>query len=299
MISLNKRKVVPLLALLPILLGVFPAQAQQKETPAAEAAIRKAGADYIKALRSHDMNAASAFWTPNGTYTDVAGSSTKARELLQKATAPGAASKAAVDDDLKIESTIHFTTKDVAIEEGTHESDGTVGRFTATWVKLGDRWLLDHLVEHASVPDQPTGRLAGLGWMIGNWLGESNGSTIRCSANWSENNKFIVRQFVVERDGKPVLSGHQRIGWHPGLKAIRSWSFDSDGGIVEGKWRQEGDAWVVRNSGVVADGSPLSSISFWLPEGENRCALRTSRVRADKDKFEEAIVEFNRLSPAS
>ena len=281
-----------------MLLGhTMTAGQQTKATP--EAAIRQAGAAYIKAMENRDAAAATATWTEKGTYTDEAGRRSNARQLIkQMLTQPnGAPSK--LDGKVEIKSTIRFVTPNVAIEEGTHKSDRLTGKFTATWVKSGDRWLLDQLIDHPRGPDPATAELEKLSWMVGDWLGTNDTFKVRCNARWSENNRFIVRRFVVERDGQTVLSGEQRIGWHPGIEAIRSWGFDSRGGIVEGRWRQEGDAWVVRNSGVAADGSSLSSISFWLREGDDRCALKTSIVDAAADQVEDVTLEFQRLGPAN
>jgi ketosteroid isomerase-like protein len=294
----NTKPIVMLLPLILVVLGPPMAPAQQAE-PSKETAIRQAGAAYIQALQRRDASVAAACWTATGMYTDATGLSTKARDVIQQKLVPKAGDAASSDAKVEVDSKIRFVTATVAIEEGTHRSDNAVGRFTATWVQSGGRWLLDHLVEHATVPAPSAGRLQELSWMIGDWFGQGDGFSIMWTANWSENRKFIVRRFFVEKDGKQMLNGEQRIGWHPGLKAIRSWGFDSNGGIVEGRWRHEGDAWIVRNSGVAGDGSPSSSISFWLREGDDRCALKTSHALVGDDKIGEAVVEFSRLESGS
>ncbi len=105
-----------------------------------------------------------------------------------------------------------------------------------------------------------------LAWMIGEWDGQGDGFTVRCSTDWSENKKFILCRFTVERDGRDVLSGTQRIGWDPSMQRVRSWAFDSSGGIVEGTWHNDGDAWFVRTTGVLPDGSRTSAVNFWIRE---------------------------------
>ena len=291
----SSKTTVASLVLLTLLLGHTPTTGQQKQA-AGEDAIRKAGAAYIQAMQKRDLAAATATWTEQGTYTDETGSRSNARQLIKlMLTQPADAETVDFSND-EFKSTIRFLTSNVAIAEGTHTSADVTGDYTATWVKSGDRWLLDQLIDHPRGADRGTAELQELGWMVGSWLGQSDKFTVRCDANWSENGKFIVQRFVVERDGQTVVSGEQRIGWHPGIKAIRSWGFDSRGGIIEGRWRQQGDdAWVVRNSGVAADGSSSSSISFWLREGDDRCALKTSNVNIAADEVEDAIVEFRRV----
>ena len=46
-----------------------------------------------------------------------------------------------------------------------------------------------------------------------------------------EESEFITRSFTVAAEGHINISGMQIIGWDPVAKAIRSWTFDSDGGF--------------------------------------------------------------------
>ena len=132
--------------------------------------------------------------------------------------------------------------------------------------------------------------------MIGDWVGQGDEFVVTCSADWSENKKFIVRRFTVEREGRDVLSGTQRIGWDPSARRIRSWVFDSSGGIVEGRWRREGNSWIVKTTGVLSDGSQSSAVNFWVPEGGDRCVLKSSHVMVGEATMEDFVVEFRRTS---
>jgi hypothetical protein len=51
----------------------------------------------------------------------------------------------------------------------------------------------------------------------------------------------------------------QVIGWDPAAKQVRSWVFDSDGGIGEGIWTKQGDKWIVQAKDTTADGQKLTS----------------------------------------
>src|SRR6185295_15917619 len=81
-----------------------------------EAAVRRAGKEYLAALEKRDSKAIIDCWTANGTYVDERGHSFKVRELLEKrAVAPGARhAKHEISG-----ASIRFVTPDVAIEEGT------------------------------------------------------------------------------------------------------------------------------------------------------------------------------------
>ena len=52
---------------------------------------------------------------------------------------------------------------------------------------------------------------------------------IETDCNWTKNRTFMTRTFTVSVDGDSQVSGMQIVGWDPAAKAIRSWTFDSDG----------------------------------------------------------------------
>jgi ketosteroid isomerase-like protein len=269
---------------------------------AEETAIRQASAAYIEALKRGDTKAATAFWIADGVYVDATGRSVKAPDLIQqqlgRATVPVKAGQVQVQS----ESSIRFVTSDVAIEEGTVQSDSTpdldssLGRFTAIWVRNESGWQLDSVRESPLLVRARGNRLNALAWMIGDWVGQGDGLVVTCSADWSESRNFMVRRFTVKRDTGKVLTGTQRIGWDPSARTIRSWVFDSEGGIVEGRWRQEGDSWVVKTTGVLPDGTQSSAVNFWVPEGDLRCVLKSSHVMVGNATIEDSVVEFQRRS---
>ena len=59
------------------------------------------------------------------------------------------------------------------------------------------------------------------------------------------------------------MEGDQFVGWDPIAGQIRSWTFDSEGGIGEGRWIQDGNRWLVKASFVLADGSRASALNVY------------------------------------
>ena len=47
-----------------------------------------------------------------------------------------------------------------------------------------------------------------------------------------------------------------------GAKKIRSWTFDTDGGVSEGVWTKQGDQWHVRKKGTTADGELVTALNI-------------------------------------
>lgn len=136
--------------------------------------------------------------------------------------------------------------------------------------------------------------LSQLDWLIGEWVSSGEGYKARSTVRWSDNRKFIVSQFTVDRPGGKPLCGTQRIGWDPAAERIRSWVFDSEGGISEGIWQQEGDAWVVKNVGVLPDGRRSSAANFWVRGGNDNYAIKSSHVKVDDETVADFEVEFRR-----
>ena len=114
--------------------------------------------------------------------------------------------------------------------------------YTVMYVKQDGRWL------HSSVREEfPTNlahheRLKELEWMLGEWLDESSESIIRATCRWSDDKNFLLRDFEIQVQGKPMMKVTQRIGWDPVTKQIKSWFFDSDGGYGQAYWTRNGNS---------------------------------------------------------
>jgi hypothetical protein len=187
----------------------------------------------------------------------------------------------------------------VAIEDGTIESVAAVGNepaglFTAVWVKRDGRWLLDSLRE--SVPESTTSNphLQELTWLLGEWAGKADDSAMLVSARWSDGNNYIVREFIVRNQNGDAITGTQRIGWDPLSQRIKSWSFDSHGGMGEAMWRQDGSKWIVESVDVTADGMKLRSVTVYTPDGENRFVWEVRNANTGENKIAPRRVEFTR-----
>ena len=75
----------------------------------------------------------------------------------------------------------------------------------------------------------------------------------------------------------------QRIGWDPLAKRIRSWVFDSEGGYGESVWARNGDAWVIKATGVRSDGTTASATNVLVRTGTDGYVWRsTDRIIGDE-----------------
>lgn len=94
------------------------------------------------------------------------------------------------------------------------------------------------------------------------------------------NQNFISRKFsVLDGSNEPIASGLQIIGWDANAELIRSWLFDSDGGLIKGTWYVGDDQWTVQSVARFADGSSGSfSGAFQLHENGEHSWKKTNRV---------------------
>jgi hypothetical protein len=106
-----------------------------------------------------------------------------------------------------------------------------------------------------------TSPLEELDWMVGQWVDQGEDSTITTTCSWALGRKFLKRSFRVEIEGHLSLEGTQFIGWDPIAGQIRSWTFDSDGGVGQGRWIQDGNRWLVKMSFVLATGERASAVN--------------------------------------
>jgi uncharacterized protein (TIGR02246 family) len=157
--------------------------------------------------------------------------------------------------------------------------------FAALIVKQPDgRWLVASIrSEGESTLRSPGAHLKELEWLIGDWVDESNESTMQSTTRWSEDGNFIVTSFAIQVAGRKVMSGTQRIGWDGALEKYRSWVFDSEGGHAEGIWTEIDDRWVVKSTGVRPEGDACSATHTYERKGSDAFLFSvTDRIVGDQ-----------------
>ena len=264
-----------------------------------EAALRQAGKDYLAAMERGDAKAVAEFWTAEGTFTDAAGRTVKVAEMLAKSGPPAVSAGAgsAARPQMNVTNvTIRFLADDVAVEEGDCETgagtSAVKGRYTALWVRQNEKWKLDSLRE--TVLGTPVvDRRPSLDVFIGDWAGEYNKSTIRVSAKWDADKKFLRREFTMGT-GNISVSGLQVIGWDSLTQQIKSWSFLDDGSRGEGVWSLEGNVWMEFATRVLADGRTSSSIQVYKFPDKNTMVWKVMRGSVDGQPAEDFQIVLKR-----
>jgi uncharacterized protein (TIGR02246 family) len=236
---------------------------------------------FTKAFNAGDASAAAATFTNGSVVVNEEGQRTLGRAAIRDQFATSFKNTPGSTIAIQVDS-LRFLGTQTALEEGraTITPGGGAGtpeisRFTAIYVKEDGHWL------QAAVRDEPVAnlsvhdRLKELEWLVGEWVNESQEAVVFTTCKWADNGNFLIREFTVKAQGKPVMSGSQRIGWDPVKRQFKSWVFDSEGGFVEAYWTRDGNQWVAKAEGVQHNGEPASATNIITRLGKDRISWQS------------------------
>lgn len=245
-----------------------PQAAESKAAPTPEQkAIQATAEAFAKAFNSGDAKAVAALWTADGSLIDEEGAVFKGRKAIEDVYAvffkeyPGARIEILVGP-------VEFPTPTTAVEDGVSQvalkdaSSGGASRYTAVHVLEDSKWLMASVRESSVTPATGYARMKDIQWLVGDWESKSETATVRSNIRWIANKCFVQRDYTASENGEVTSSGTQIIGWDPRLDQVRSWSFDSSGGHGNGLWTPTPEGWQVESVGVLADGTPTSSLDY-------------------------------------
>ncbi len=181
---------------------------------------------------------------------------------------------------------IQFISPNVALEQGrvtVFSKDGqtTQSDYDVVFVKQQNQWLIDRVSDSESeAVNSSYAELKKLEWLIGQWTATAPGHRVEYTCQWTVNQNFISRKFTVfDPSNETIASGLQMIGWDAKAGLIRSWLFDSDGGLIKGTWHSGDNQWTVQSVASFADGGSGSfSGVFQLHENGEHSWKKTNRV---------------------
>jgi uncharacterized protein (TIGR02246 family) len=256
--------------------AVYLARAEDpKDTPAEQAAIAKRAQEFIEAFNKGDAEAVANFWTPDGDYIDMAGETLKGRKAI--AAAFGKQFEAVRGAKLQIHPTSTRIVKpDLAIEDGITEvippdnGPPSAARYTAVHVNVDGQWFLSSVRDSVVAASTNASHLQPIEWLLGDWVEEgAKGDQLEVAYSWAENQNFIVSTYAFTNKGTPLAGGTQWIGWDAAAKQVRSWTFESSGGMGQAMWSKDGAKWTLK-------------VDMVLPDGKKMMATNTiTRVDAD------------------
>jgi len=259
---------IALMAAVALIPGAVFAREQTPPAPStpatAESEIRATATAFVQAFNRGDARAVAALWTADGSAADDSGTIYRGRPAIEAQYAqlfkqhPGARMEVAVQS-------IEFPTPATAIEDGIAQVESKyagppqASRYTVVHVKQDGKWLMASVREASIELPSNFARVEGLGWLVGNWKAERDGTAIHTTIRWIANKSFLERDYKIRKGGIVISSGKQIIGWDAKARQIRSWSFDASGGTGTGLWTATPEGWQIESSGVLPDGTPTAS----------------------------------------
>ena len=249
-----------------------PLTEQQK---ADEEAIRQTDDSFVKAYEQADGRSIAAHFTVDAEYVDELGNVFQGREAIEEAMTAFFAENPKCKLEINID-TIRFISPGVAVEDGSTTVTYPTSpmpvdsRYTTVYVKADGKWLAASVRDHAPKDRREhRAQLQQLEWLVGDWVDEGDDAIVSFSCTPVDNGNFLLRTFTIQIAGQKVMSGTQRIGWDPLTGKLRAWIFDSEGAYGEGLWHRDGENWVLKLTGVTADGQTASSTSIYKVVNEH------------------------------
>jgi len=142
--------------------------------------------------------------------------------------------------------------------------DSTGGTAVGIWRFQNDQWKIEIIEDLKSKePSKRQQTFSELDWLIGSWVDDGGENRVESTCEWVGNKMFFNIRFTVYSENEPVQEGLVIIGWDEEQKSIRSWIFDTDGGLAEGTGFLHEDEWQMQNRHVLPDGRLASAISIY------------------------------------
>jgi uncharacterized protein (TIGR02246 family) len=229
------------------------------DRPEDEKALRSIAEAYVRAYNAGDARVLASLFTDDAEMIDEQGEQLQSRARIEEVFSgmfkerPGA--KISV-----FPASLKFLGPEVAVEEGqtqvklAGDEPPSSRHYSILYVKQGNRWRYSRAREEAVKGLSHHQRLLELEWLVGDWLDETPDSVVHTVCRWTDDQNFLLRDFTVRVQGKSVMTVHERIGWDPSTRQIKSWVFDSEGGHGSGLWSRNGSEWVIKSTGILPDG---------------------------------------------
>ena len=155
----------------------------------------------------------------------------------------------------------------VVIEEGITRFSGEVPNeegdaiaYSAVLVKDPEKgWLIASSREIAA-KSAFVDPLEGLYPLEGDWILQGEQMQMELSLALSNSGRFLVGRAVTSTPDAGAMETELRIGYDPSMDQVRWWTFDELGGFGQGPWQAIENGWLVRSSGVTAEGEVTAAI---------------------------------------
>lgn len=252
-------------------------RAEEDEQDPSIAGLAKAASEFVAAYNDKDAAALAAFFIEDGEMLDLSGvDRLSGRDEIKAHYEEVFAAKNAPSMALEVNS-VRLVAPNLAIEDGTVHltppGDNLPPRstdYTAVLMKNdAGNWQIASTRSLADKTDA-AGQLADLEEVIkGEWTcRNAEGLQMDFAFGWDPTGKFLAGEILTTSSDTDPDKGTMRIGWNAARRAIVSWIFDAEGGVMQGIWTPTDDGWLVRSEGTTADGETVTANQELTTEGK-------------------------------
>jgi uncharacterized protein (TIGR02246 family) len=246
----------------------------QTANPEDEKAIRESAAKYAEAYSRGDVDTLVAQYAKDAIYDEGEGPVIAGSDEIRNALKAGLADSPGTKMAIEIKS-IRFI-KGRAIEIGVATLTPAKGEpeqvpYRAIHAKQPDgKWLLKSVGPDITAEGSTSaGPLDDLVWLLGAWKDSEAEVDLSSTCRWDPNRRFLIRTFVMKDEGRSTLEITEIIGWDAADRIVRSWVFDSDGGVGQNTWSKRGAEWIISAKGTLPDGGRASAVNIIHPLDDN------------------------------
>lgn len=263
----------------------------------------KAAERFVAAFNAKDAAAIAGFFLPTGEIISRNGDEIRGRDEIKAHYEEVFAAETVPQIALEA-SSVRIVSPGVAIEDGivhiTTADDQPVKSvsYSVTQIKQPDgSWLIASSRDHLEVTP-PSEHLKPLAWLAGEWTYEgADGVRMDLAIDLDPSGNFLLGEAAATDSAGDVQNTSLRIGWNPATSSVFWWTFDSDGGNASGQWTRSGDGWLVRTSGITADGETNAAThKIAMDGGDTILWSATDRVRAG-ETLPDVDLRFVRRAP--
>lgn len=167
---------------------------------------------------------------------------------------------------------VRFVTPSLAIEDGTlhvtkPSGEITSHNYSSVHIKQADgSWLTASIRDEIGDKAAPDEKLQPLKWLAGDWIFEKDGTRTFLSFDWSDDGPYLDGRALTMQASEASTTSSYRIGWNGNRKNHVSWAFDSKGGYTKSDWTTTDESWLLRTSGITADGEVNQSTQSFSPD---------------------------------
>lgn len=243
-------------------------------------------------------------FTPTAEVIDEEGNTIEGRVKIEERFAESFKTYPEARIEVEVTSTRQLA-PNLAIEEGvstlTLEPKAVPVRspYTIIHVKTDGVWQFASVRDFPAAPVETAHeQLQQLAWLVGHWVDESHQGRVETTVKWSEDQNYLLQEYVAKNRNGREVRGVQRIGYDPLRRTIRAWAFDHSGAFAESTWTSVDGAWVITAEGVTPSGQAAHVTRVLTPLTSDSYQLDSSSQLVGSERIPDSTVRVVRRPPS-